>query len=119
VGAARCSITAEDVATSLHSLLMKADLLPPYIWWGIRLGGLYVQMFARRYPRDVAGVVLLDPASSDAPLELKTRSRLEPGSAAYWEEAGMAMSNEEIRRAGPFPDVPHGHRFFLDPGNRY
>jgi pimeloyl-ACP methyl ester carboxylesterase len=99
-------ITAEDVATSLHSLLMKADLPPPYILVGHSLGGLYVQMFARRYPWDVAGVVLLDSASSDAPSELKTRSRLEPGSAAYWEEAGMAMSNEEIRRAGPFPDVP-------------
>jgi pimeloyl-ACP methyl ester carboxylesterase len=98
-------ITAEDVATSLHSLLMKADLPPPYILVGHSLGGLYVQMFARRYPWDVAGVVLPDSASSDAPPELKpdlgwSRGRRPIG------EAGMAASNEEIRRAGPFPDVP-------------
>ena len=73
---------------------------------GHSLGGLYVQMFARKYPSDVSGVVLLDSASTEAPSELKTRARLEPGSVAYREEEGIAESNEQIRNAGPFPDTP-------------
>ncbi|HJU17105.1 MAG TPA: alpha/beta hydrolase [Stellaceae bacterium] len=103
---ANTPITAADVATALHLLLKKTGLRPPFILVGHSLGGLYVQMFARRYPREIAGVVLLDSSSSDAPAGLKTRARLEPGSAAYLEEAGTATSNDQVRHAGPFPAVP-------------
>ena len=48
----------------------------------------------------------MDSASTEAPKELKTRARLVPGSAAYLEEEGVAESNEQVRRAGPFPNVP-------------
>jgi pimeloyl-ACP methyl ester carboxylesterase len=99
-------VTADAVAVSLHALLERAGVMPPFILVGHSLGGLYVQMYARRYPREVAGVVLIDSASVDAPPELKTRARLEPGTAAYLEEEGVAASNEELRHAGPFPDVP-------------
>jgi pimeloyl-ACP methyl ester carboxylesterase len=63
-------------------------------------------MFARKYPKEVAGVVLLDSASPDAPSELKTRARLEPGAAAYPEKQGVSKSNRQVMSAGPFPDVP-------------
>lgn len=99
-------VTADAVAGSLHALLKEAGVRPPFILAGHSLGGLYVQMFARRYPREVVGVVLIDSASAEAPPELKTRARLEPGSAAYLEEEGVAASNQELRHAGPFPDVP-------------
>ena len=99
-------VTAGAVAATLHELLMQAALQPPYILVGHSLGGLYVQMFARRWPREVAGVVLLDSASPDAPPELKTRPRLTPGTAAWLEEEGVPASNAELHRAGPFPDVP-------------
>jgi pimeloyl-ACP methyl ester carboxylesterase len=65
-----------------------------------------VQMFARRYPEEVASVVLLDSSSPDAPPELKTRARLEPGTAAYLEEEGVSESNQQVINGGPFPDVP-------------
>jgi hypothetical protein len=54
-------------------------------------------MFARRYPKEVSGVVLLD---------LKTRVRLEPGTAAYLEEEGVPESNQRVINGSPFPDVP-------------
>ena len=100
------AITAGHVVTSLHTLLVAADINPPYFLVGHSLGGLYVQLYARKYPNEVSGIVLLDSASADAPSELKTRARLEPGSAAYLEEQGMPESNEQVRSAGPFPDVP-------------
>ena len=99
-------VTADAVAASLHALLRKIGLRRPFILVGHSLGGLYMQMFARRYPWEVAGLILIDSASAEAPPQLKTRAKLEPGSAAYLEEQGVAASNKELRRAGPFPDVP-------------
>jgi pimeloyl-ACP methyl ester carboxylesterase len=100
------AVTAEQVATNLHQLLSTADIHPPYILVGHSLGGLYMQMFARKYSSEVSGVVLLDSASAQAPSELKTRGRLQPGSAAYLEEEGISESNTQVTNGGPFPDVP-------------
>jgi pimeloyl-ACP methyl ester carboxylesterase len=99
-------ITADEVATRLRKLLAIAGVSRPYVLVGHSLGGLYVQMFARKYPDEVSGAVLLDSASAEAPKELKTRARLEPGSAAYLEEASVAESNEQVMNAGRFPDIP-------------
>src|SRR5262249_37103639 len=100
------AISAEEVASRLHALLAAADIRPPYILVGHSLGGLYVQMFARKYPTEVSGVVLLESSSTEAPSELKTRAKLVPGTAAYLEEEGVAQSNQQARNAGAFPDVP-------------
>ncbi|WP_456733302.1 alpha/beta fold hydrolase [Bradyrhizobium sp. USDA 3364] len=100
------AITADAVARRLHTLLAAADTRPPYILVGHSLGGLYMQMFARKYPTEVSGVVLLESSSTEAPSELKTRAKLVPGTAAYLEEEGVAESNQQVRNAGPFPDVP-------------
>ncbi len=99
-------VTADEVTTRLHALLESADIPPPYILVGHSLGGLYMQMFARKYPHDVAGIVLLDAASADAPPELKTRAHLTPGTAAYLEEEGNAASSLQVKAGAPFPDVP-------------
>ncbi|MCP3470153.1 alpha/beta hydrolase [Bradyrhizobium sp. CCGUVB1N3] len=102
----RAALTADEVAGRLHALLATADIRPPYILVGHSLGGLYMQMFARKYPTEVSGVVLLEASSTEAPNELKTRAKLVPGTAAYLEEEGVAESNQQVRNAGPFPDVP-------------
>lgn len=49
------------IATELHDLLGAAGVPPPYLLVGHSLGGLYQYVFARLYPDEVAGVVLLDP----------------------------------------------------------
>src|SRR5262249_44741718 len=100
------AVTAEEVATRLHALLVAADIRPPYILVGHSLGGLYVQLFARKYPNDVSGVVLLDASSADAPSQLKTRARLEPGTSAFLEEEGIPESNKQVENGGAFPNVP-------------
>jgi pimeloyl-ACP methyl ester carboxylesterase len=100
------AITADEVASRLHALLAAADIHPPFILVGHSLGGLYMQMFARKYPKEVSGVVLLESSSTGAPSELKTRAKLVPGTAAYLEEEGIAESNRQVRNAGRFPDVP-------------
>ncbi len=99
-------ITAAEAARNLHTLLSAAGIPRPYLVVGHSLGGLYMQMFARTYPMEVSGIVLIDSAAADAPAELKTLARLEPGTVAYREELGIAESNRQIAAAGPFPAVP-------------
>jgi pimeloyl-ACP methyl ester carboxylesterase len=48
--------------SDFHRLLLRAGIAPPYVLVGHSLGGLYVRLYADRYPRDVVGLVLVDPA---------------------------------------------------------
>ena len=49
-----------DRVELLRKLLLKRGLAPPYILVGHSLGGTYVQYFAKKYPREVLGVVVVD-----------------------------------------------------------
>jgi pimeloyl-ACP methyl ester carboxylesterase len=55
------------VATDLHTLLHRAGIPGPYVLAGHSFGGLYVRIFAARYPNEVAGLVLIDSTSSQEP----------------------------------------------------
>lgn len=60
----------EELRTLLHSKGMK----PPYILVGHSLGGLYMQLFARRYPEEVNALILVD---STHPQQLDGEGALE------------------------------------------
>ena len=57
--------TGEEVATHLRALLDRADVEPPYLLVGHSIGGLYVLAFAKLYPEDVEGIVLVDGRPAD------------------------------------------------------
>lgn len=52
--------TPAAVARELHALLDNAGVSGPYVLAAHSLSGKYARMFAVRYPREVAGVVLVD-----------------------------------------------------------
>jgi pimeloyl-ACP methyl ester carboxylesterase len=52
--------TGERVVSELHMALQAAGIPGPYVLVGHSLGGMYVRLFAARYPDDVAGLVLVD-----------------------------------------------------------
>lgn len=52
--------TFENRAGDLHALLTKAGAPAPYLLVGHSYGGHVVRWFARRYPGEVAGIVLVD-----------------------------------------------------------
>jgi pimeloyl-ACP methyl ester carboxylesterase len=54
------------IATDLHTLLRQAGIDGPYVLAGHSSGGVYAQVFAARYPDEVAGLVLLDSQPPDA-----------------------------------------------------
>jgi pimeloyl-ACP methyl ester carboxylesterase len=53
---------ARAVTRDLHALLQNAGIRPPFVLVGSSLGGLYVVMYAKRYHKEVAGLVLVDPS---------------------------------------------------------
>jgi pimeloyl-ACP methyl ester carboxylesterase len=94
----------------LERLLRAAGEHGPYIVVGQSLGGMVARLFAGRYPRQTAGVVLVDAYSEDAQLGLNgklTRMRLlakdrpipEPRSAVT---ADDAMTATELKNAQDF-----------------
>lgn len=56
---------AVQITSELHELLDAAHISPPYVMVGHSVGGVYVQLFAARYPDEVAGVVLVDSSNQD------------------------------------------------------
>ena len=50
----------KQVAVQLHANLLANNIQPPYILVGHSAGGLYVNMFARLYPKETAGVIFID-----------------------------------------------------------
>jgi pimeloyl-ACP methyl ester carboxylesterase len=57
--------SADEVTDELRALLQVAGPPPPYLLVGHSLGAIYVQRFAQRFPEEVAGLLLLDPAHED------------------------------------------------------
>lgn len=52
--------TGKDVSYKLKALLEKINAPKPYVLVGHSLGGMYSKCFAKFYPEDVAGIVLVD-----------------------------------------------------------
>jgi pimeloyl-ACP methyl ester carboxylesterase len=49
-----------QIVAELHALLSEAGVPPPYVLVGQSFGGLNARFYARQYPDEVAGVVLVD-----------------------------------------------------------
>lgn len=82
--------TAERVARELHAALHAAGFSPPYVLVAHSMGGPYARVFTHLFPREVVGLVLIDPA----PEHFYERVRAElPDLAAVIDNA---------------PDAPHG-----------
>ena len=113
--------TVVQMAADLQAVLEAAKLAPPYVLVGHSLGGAVVQVFAHRYPDEVAGLVLVDP--EDGRLIQLLHSRM---SATEWAARQRALdeampnmppqvraelraaddSGEDVARAVPLPLVP-------------
>ena len=52
--------TSEQIVSELHTLLTKAEIKKPYILVGASFGGHIVRLFSKKFPDEVAGIILLD-----------------------------------------------------------
>jgi pimeloyl-ACP methyl ester carboxylesterase len=62
------------IVDELRALLRDKGMKPPYILVGHSLGGLYMQLYARRYPEEVSVLILID---STHPQQLDGEGALE------------------------------------------
>src|SRR5215510_10255104 len=57
--------TCQDMVADLRLMLGAAGFQPPYLPAGHSFGGLVMQLYARRYPKEVAGLALIDSVHPD------------------------------------------------------
>jgi pimeloyl-ACP methyl ester carboxylesterase len=57
--------SVQQTVDDLHLLLRKAGIHPPYVLVGASIGSLYTLAYQRRYPEEVVGLVLDDPAGDE------------------------------------------------------
>ena len=56
---------ASQIASELHDALVDAHIQPPYVLVSHSAGAWYVVVFAAQHPREVSGLLLVDPTPPD------------------------------------------------------
>ncbi|MBN1326910.1 MAG: alpha/beta hydrolase [Candidatus Cloacimonetes bacterium] len=105
--------TGLRVVKRLHQLLEETGQKPPYILVGHSYSGLFTNLFARLYPDEVAGVIFVDSSHPDQedwwhrnrPVETMIVNEIAKKSY-NWEIFDFERVAEDIKNAGPFPDIP-------------
>lgn len=111
------SQTGSVMLETLRALLLKVGLPPPYVLVGHSFGGLIVNLFARRYPDEVGGVVFLEAtapediavmAAHESAVQKMLRKALDLvlGASTFGETAHVRQTVEQISRSPAFPDIP-------------
>jgi pimeloyl-ACP methyl ester carboxylesterase len=128
--------TTEDAVADLHSLLQAAAIPVPYVLVGHSTGGLIIRLYASAYPKEVAGLVLVDAISEGVKTAMssehwKVYDRLllvdPPKELAHYkdlETIDFDASFDEMRRAAkrtplaatPLIVISKGRPFELPPG---
>lgn len=99
------------IVEQLRQVLRQKGLAPPYVLVGHSLGGLYMQLFARCYPNEVQGIVLVDSLMpkmvkrSDAlPLTIRIGKQLFFSSTVGREIDGIYDTGETV---AALPGIDH------------
>jgi pimeloyl-ACP methyl ester carboxylesterase len=106
----KSKLTGQDVARELHAALHKSGVDPPYVLVGQSMGGMYNRVFASLYPKEVAGMVLLDPTQEEFLDWMKIHhpdKTLSKEIVKQWATgAGFWDTLRELKTAGALPNVP-------------
>jgi pimeloyl-ACP methyl ester carboxylesterase len=110
--------TAKNAVADLHALLKAAGETGPYVLVGHSYGGLVVRPYASTYPKDVAGLVLVDALSeglrdAETPEQWAIQRKLVqndvPESLAEYpaiERIDAERSFDQVRASPPLHSIP-------------
>jgi pimeloyl-ACP methyl ester carboxylesterase len=82
--------TIKQIVTELHALLTKIEVPPPYVLVGHSYGGPIIHTFAATYPKEVAGLVYVDPTDF---------TQTDADMLAVWDKAGIKDGRDALRKA--------------------
>ena len=102
------SATTGRIVDELHTLLTRGGIGGPYVLGGWSMGGFDVRYYTKRYPADVAGLVLIDATPAEW-IEQVFGGRLESGEEVM--DAGSAaveLATHPSLGARPLVDLTHG-----------
>ncbi|MFH8680919.1 alpha/beta fold hydrolase [Streptomyces lydicus] len=93
--------TAAEVTDELQTLLRTAAVPGPYLLIGHSLGGAYARHYARRFPGEVAGLLLLDPFHEDLVVRapLAARERLNRMLEDMRDQELVELTQEQIQQS--------------------
>lgn len=95
--------TTDQIVEELHMLLEAAGVTPPYILVGHSFGGYNMQYFAKVYPQEAAGLILVDsshPEQVDRLPEIpavREKSRTRDVITYFQGQATLKLYPEDIR----------------------
>lgn len=107
-----------QIALELRDMLRTEDIAPPYVLVGHSLGGTIMKLFAKTWPLEVCGVVLVDARHEEFTQRCRqygvNRLLYQPPESLLSvlppvpraELLAAPLTLKQARRAGSFPDVP-------------
>jgi pimeloyl-ACP methyl ester carboxylesterase len=119
--------TSQKIAENLHHLLTEASIPGPYLLVAHSLGGWHARVFTHLYRDEVAGLILVDTTSISpdamiiyatayptySPDESAALTQQRPSDEQIFSDVApspdgldMKTSNEQVRQAGSFGDLP-------------
>jgi pimeloyl-ACP methyl ester carboxylesterase len=113
------AIGTRDAATvvgELRALLTERGLAPPYLLVGHSLGGLFMQYYARNFPDEVAGLILVDSSHWEQTERMRRvapwlaadviRERRRMSGVLRMEGEAFDQSGREVRESPPLRPMP-------------
>ena len=101
--------TSRDMVADLHTLLTTAAVPGPYVLVGNSLGGLNALVYARQYPQEVAGIVLVDathPDQFDRFTELLPPATPDDSAALQWFRQSFTIDYKDPLKNDEGVDLP-------------
>lgn len=106
--------SAKQITIELKTALDNVGAVPPYILVGWSGGGLFQTVFAATYPNDVAGLILVDPATAEHYDHMQNTQEwanafgnLDSLSAGYRGQLeALSITKRQVRESWPLTETP-------------
>jgi pimeloyl-ACP methyl ester carboxylesterase len=98
--AANAPCSLDRITADLRALLDQQQVPRPFIMVGHSLGGLIARFYAQRFPRELCGLVLIDPATPEEWMNPDRQQRFRLRRAIFFTRAAGVLASIGMVRLG-------------------